>query len=898
MLLHFTLSPSSLPPPSTLTATSPSNNTGDFVPREYRCNGRNECGDWRDEIGCNYRCPRGWFRCHCFSGARSCDFWGCVPPILRCNGHNDCGDWSDEQNCFVECDDDDGAARLPVPVQNCNGHKDCPDWNDERRCSCTDPGTVDCACLFAPDELCKSAPSGQCVKVSLIGDNVTDCANGADESLRCRAVGDSEDSACSERLYRCEDEASVAALRIAHQRHNAIECHPVRDYRVSEDYTICIARYCASDTLCHEYTSLADRLPFRCSDGVDGGDFRSFSAFCDGRWNCPGHEDEQYRGFRCRYRGRPEARCALPQANLYDDLAQCDDGADLCFGGGGEFSCFRCFDSRLIVSAKQVCDGVPDCYDASDECLCANTTACDVATGRRHAVTVPERCSGGRVYCNAVVGCVDYVAVLCDFEVVCENRFNLRLCNQPLRTGVLWCASGGRQVTAHVCDGRPECDDMSDECGPECGPRRPSYCKCRACAPIYCNGRYSDALMDGTACPDTELPEDCPARFYCESLAGLVSIDVDHVCDGVRDCVDDHDESLEVCGHGRLFYCASSGEAVRADYYGDGVVDCADGSDEPTKLFASKRQLIGSAPLRAAFAIMATLALVGNAAVVVKSGRYLAERRRHVNKVRTGQQVMILNLALSDLLMGVYLLGITVKAAEVTGVYAQHDLRWRSGRWCSALGCCAWLSSQASVLNMALLTWHRLVGIYAPYASERVAVRHVVASCVLVWILSLAITLAPLADSATEYFTAALHYPNHFSRSHEVSAASFCALANRAAYLGGLAAPAGLHASMRVLAKMLPDHEVLGTVGYYGKTSVCLPRLFVARGDAGWEFTLFLITFNVLLFCSIAAGYLLIFLKVSLPPGAIEKDIKVVAHTSVPTRVEFSKQPRTLLKIT
>ena len=53
---------------------------------------------------------------------------------------------------------------------------------------------------------------------------------------------------------------------------------------------------------------------------------------CDGIFDklCP--EDEEWEtgmGFSCIRKGR---RCRLPQKLLFDDIADCDNGEDLCFG--------------------------------------------------------------------------------------------------------------------------------------------------------------------------------------------------------------------------------------------------------------------------------------------------------------------------------------------------------------------------------------------------------------------------------------------------------------------------------------------------------------------------------------------------------------------------------------
>ena len=32
--------------------------------------------------------------------------------------------------------------------------------------------------------------------------------------------------------------------------------------------------------------------------------------------------------------------------------------------------CFRCLDGKMIIATANVCDGVIDCSDMSDECMC------------------------------------------------------------------------------------------------------------------------------------------------------------------------------------------------------------------------------------------------------------------------------------------------------------------------------------------------------------------------------------------------------------------------------------------------------------------------------------------------------------------------------------------------
>ena len=62
--------------------------------------------------------------------------------------------------------------------------------------------------------------------------------------------------------------------------------------------------------------------------------------------------------------------------------------------------------------------------------------------------------------------------------------------------------------------------------------------------------------------------------------------------------------------------------------------------------------------------------------------------------------------------------------------------------------------------------------------------------------------------------------------------------------------------------------------GYYGETSVCMPRLYVAHGDHAWEYTLSLITINLLCFVFIAVGYILIFKRSSQSSAKIGRNAR------------------------
>ena len=141
------------------------------------------------------------------------------------------------------------------------------------------------------------------------------------------------------------------------------ECDSSTCYNLN--FSSCDTDNCiGSQVICTSYSKEGNQSAFQCNDNS----LITLSQFCDGIIDSVDGSDE--------IRNRPDFKCnqlngfycVLPQNNIYDDLAHCSDNSDLCFSSNN--SCFKCLDNRLLISFKQVCDGVIDCYDLSDKCLC------------------------------------------------------------------------------------------------------------------------------------------------------------------------------------------------------------------------------------------------------------------------------------------------------------------------------------------------------------------------------------------------------------------------------------------------------------------------------------------------------------------------------------------------
>ena len=85
---------------------------------------------------------------------------------------------------------------------------------------------------------------------------------------------------------------------------------------------------------------------------------------------------------------------------------------------------------------------------------------------------------------------------------------------------------------------------------------------------------------------------------------------------------------------------------------------------------------------------------------------------KRVSKGAKTSHMLILNLAMADFLMGIYLIMLGIAGAVFDGIFCRHELDWRSGATCQAMGVLVVLSSETSVLTMVLLASIRLYVIY------------------------------------------------------------------------------------------------------------------------------------------------------------------------------------------
>ena len=697
--------------------------------------------------------------------------------------------------------------KLILFTDKCDQNIECIDTSDEVGCSCN-KDQFKCKYYDNDPVTCEKDYFGNiigCIPINQYQDDIVQCPDGSDESQ-------------FKTFVQCDRNHIIVSRSLnitEHSNTNISFNNNSTCYHVSS--LTCSTNDCdASDSICISSVSIdstgqCNRI-FQCDDGSLGLAFQ----FCNNKLDCPDNSDEKHNnpGFKC-VGFESQKTCVLPQRNLYDDVAQCSDESDLCRNN----SCFECFDRRLLISSKQVCDGVFDCYDWSDECLCE--------------INFDKHLCSARFQSN------DFVKLGCEENQNSSVNDNIEFSsfdnvNIDEKSSKKFCQTRfDNNFEATLCDGRPECRDFSDECDCE---NPPEFCN-DACHDILLVGdRYCDGIEDEfykiinkSNCPKGFDEIHCPKRFKCKN-GNKVSVDINKKCNGKKDCDDNSDEK----------HCVYVRE----------------------QLFSSEQEMIASPVLKACFWIMGVAAICGNLLVFFYTIRFLQQTK--LNKSNLNHKIIILNIAVADFIIGIYLLTIAIYSAYFSGYYNKVDYEWRSSLRCSIIGSLAVMSSQASCLLMVMLTAFRLRTIYKPFSSLSSTYKNKIGlALVFLWLISFTIAVFPVFPFASYYFVHSAKIFNRFSQFDEWDTTKISKFACRLSNLINISAQnndSNFDLTQEFFQNKFPEYSLDVLFGYYGQTSVCMPRFFLVRGENAWEYSFAVICINFVCFLIIAISYIVIYI--------------------------------------
>ena len=160
--------------------------------------------------------------------------------------------------------------------------------------------------------------------------------------------------------------------------------------------------------------------------------------------------------------------------------------------------------------------------------------------------------------------------------------------------------------------------------------------------------------------------------------------------------------------------------------------------------FSSCDDLMRNGILRSFIWIIGVFALIGNAASIFYHIQF--DRQR----LKLGYGIFVTNLAISDFVMGLYLIIIAVTDMVYRGEYILHDEAWRNSVLCNLAGVFALLSSEASIFFVCLITLDRILVIKYPFSQNRFTTKPSIKVSIIAWIIAIVLSVIPLIF--TSYF--------------------------------------------------------------------------------------------------------------------------------------------------
>ena len=165
--------------------------------------------------------------------------------------------------------------------------------------------------------------------------------------------------------------------------------------------------------------------------------------------------------------------------------------------------------------------------------------------------------------------------------------------------------------------------------------------------------------------------------------------------------------------------------------------------------FSSCDDLVKGTVLRPLMWIIGIFSLLSNSVSVL----YRLRNRQKQLKLCYG--VLVCHLAVSDFIMGIYLLIIAIADSVYRGIYVFHDSYWRNSAWCKLAGVIASLSSETSILFICLITLDRFLVIKFPLGQRKLSKAKGKRVSIVLWLVALILSTIPLLPS--DYFDNAFY---------------------------------------------------------------------------------------------------------------------------------------------
>ena len=489
--------------------------------------------------------------------------------------------------------------------------------------------------------------------------------------------------------------------------------------------------------------------------------------------------------------------CEIEAHNHCDGISQCL--SDECSCENTTVETFFCPNHTGCITFPQLCDGVSDCYDGADECLCEDFVKIDCPTiNSSVCVSKDEFCKikqalPGNFTCN-----FPYVEDLNCTDINQQKEFK----GNPL----LEC------IEKHDWILRTNLTSFRDSCKTNC-----SDVENFVGEKWY---KFCDKITTVAFQTDYE--------FLC--VSGDISrqtCNIKKLCDGTADCTNGADE-VECPGR---FYCylnhTESMEWVTEDKLCDGNKHCSNGGDEcDPSCFSgrSSNNLIRSNILFYFITITGATIVIINAIVGIKC--FKKNPSTSAGKV---DRFLCLQVLFFDWMMGPYSCGIVVATMilQSRGSYCPQDEQWRSSIYCQVLGMIFSVASHGSLSAIALMSVVRCINCVKMHTQIKLRTI-IIASTILITInvVNAFIPLLPIV-AVRDIFRTEVFYKNFvdnpFLKSNLVNVTRLNEM-HKTYYSN----ETDIYTTIKNLNNITSNDAIFDIVevGYYGNTPLCVHNVF------------------------------------------------------------------------